>query len=147
MSFEEEWAQLKTSALARRSSSTRIDHVPADGGGGAGPDASLAADAGSINGNSNLLIEMAGLLQEGRPDAELTTMARVPRAPDDVAKQVALFARFADDQYLDTVALLAALSTCLRSAGTDFVQIEDDTVRRFLENVLQSGEYVAPEAR
>ncbi|NEB92309.1 hypothetical protein G3I21_11370 [Streptomyces bauhiniae] len=105
------------------------------------------ADAGSINGNSNLLIEMAGLLQEGRPDAELTTMARVPQAPDDVATQVARFARFADDQYLDTVALLAALSTCLRSACTDFVQIEDDTVRRFLENVLQSGEYVAPEVR
>ncbi|MFJ4033028.1 hypothetical protein [Streptomyces griseoluteus] len=145
MSFEEEWAQLRTSALARRSSSTRIDHVPADGG-GAGPGVDLVADAGSINGNSNLLIEMAGLLQEGRPDAELTTMARVPRAPEDVAKQVARFARFADDQYLDTVALLAALSTCLRSAGTDFVRIEDDTVRRFLENVLH-GEYVAPEVR
>jgi hypothetical protein len=127
----------------------QIDQIPADGGGGGGiaPAGSLAAKADSINGNANLLIEIAGFLQEGRPDAELTTMAREPRAPEDVAKHVERFAHFADDQYLDTVALFAALSTRLRTAGNGFVQVDGDTARRFLDDVLRYGQYVAPEAR
>ncbi|MFF5536353.1 hypothetical protein ACFY71_28375 [Streptomyces cinerochromogenes] len=149
MSFEEEWAQLKADALARRQPGMQIDQLPAAGGGGSGPPSagSLVAKADSINGNANLLIEIAGFLHEGRPDAELTTMAREPRAHEDVAKQVARFARFADDQYLDAVALFAALSTRLRTAGSDFVEIDGDTARQFLDDVLRYGQYVAPEAR
>lgn len=149
MSFEEEWAQLKADALARRSANVQIDHVPADGGGGGSTSAagSLVAKADSINGNANLLIEIAGFLQEGRPDAELTTNAREPRVPEDVAKQVARFAQFADDQYLDAVALFAALSTRLRTAGSDFVKVDGDTAQHFLDDVLRYGQYVAPEAR
>ncbi|WP_254402113.1 hypothetical protein [Streptomyces sp. AC555_RSS877] len=149
MSFEEEWAQLKAAALARQQTGMQIDQLPADSGGGAVAPAtgSLVAKAESINGNANLLIEIAGFLHEGRPDAELTTMAREPRASADVAKQVARFAGFAGDQYLDVVALFAALSTRLRTTGSDFVKIEDDTARGFLDNVLEYGQYVAPEAR
>ncbi|KOG43100.1 hypothetical protein AQJ84_02385 [Streptomyces resistomycificus] len=107
----------------------------------------MAASTESINGNANLLIEIAGFLQEGRPDAELTTMAREPRAHGDVAEQVARFAGFAGDQYLDAVALFAALSTRLRTTGSDFVKIEDDTAQHFLDSLLHYGQYVAPEAR
>jgi hypothetical protein len=151
LSFEEEWAQLKADALARRSTGMQIDQLPpeANGGGGTGgPDAgSLIAKTDSINGNANLLIEIAGLLQEGRPDAELTTMARDPRAHEDVAAQVLRFATFADDQYLDAVALFTALSTRLKAAGGHFVKIENATEQRFLDNILKYGQYVAPEAR
>lgn len=149
MSFEEEWAQLKADALARQRTGTQINQLPADSGGGAVAPAtgSLVAKAQSINGNANLLIEIAGFLHEGRPDDELTTMARAPRAPADVCKQVARFAGFADDQYLDVVALFAALSTRLRTTGGDFVKIDDDTAQHFLDNVLEYGQYVAPEAR
>jgi hypothetical protein len=148
LSFEEEWAQLKADALARQQTGVQINQLPADSGGAGSPAAgSLVAKAQSINGNANLLIEIAGFLQEGRPDAELTTMAREPRVPADVAKQVARFAGFADDQYLDAIALFAALSTRLRTAGSDFVKIDDDTAQHFLDNVLQYGQYVASEAR
>ncbi|MEV6615059.1 GTPase [Streptomyces sp. NPDC051051] len=149
LSFEEEWARLKADALARQRTGMQIDQLPADGGGGAVAPAagSLVAKAESINGNANLLIEIAGFLHEGRPDAELTTMAREPRTPEDVAKQVARFAGFADDQYLDAVALFAALSTRLRTTGSGFVKIEDDTAQHFLDTVLEYGQYVAPEAR
>jgi hypothetical protein len=149
LSFNEEWAQLKADALARRSAGMQIDQLPADVSGGTGAPAagSLVARTDSINGNANLLIEIAGFLHEGRPDAELTTMARDPRAHEDVAKQVARFAQFADDQYLDAVALFAALSTRLRTSGSDFVKVDDDTAQRFLDDVLRYGQYVAPEAR
>ncbi|MFC9285932.1 hypothetical protein [Streptomyces sp. NPDC057052] len=95
----------------------------------------------------DLLFEIAGFLHEGRPDAEPTTMAREPRTPADVAMQVARFAGFADDQYLDAVALFAALSTRLRTTGSGFVKIEDDAAQHFLDTVLEYGRYVAPEAR
>lgn len=149
MSFEEEWAQLKAGALARQQTGMQIDQLPADGDGGAGVPAggSLVAKAESINGNANLLIEIAGLLHEGRPDAELTTTAREPRTSEDVAKQVARFAGFADDQYRDAVALFAALSTRLRTTGSEFVKIDDDTAQHFLDSVLKYGQYVAPEGR
>ncbi|MFJ8821657.1 hypothetical protein ACIREE_07725 [Streptomyces sp. NPDC102467] len=151
MSFDEEWAQLKADALERRSTGMQLNQLPPEAGGNsAGPGApaagTLIAETESINGNANLLIEIAGLLQEGRPDAELTTLARDPRAHEDVAAQVIRFASFAGDQYLDGVALFAALSTKLRTVGSDFVKIEDDTAQRFLQQVLE-GSYLSPEAR
>lgn len=148
MSFEQEWAQLKADALARQAEGgMRLNQLPADSGAGApaaGQD--LVAKADSINGNANLLVEIAGLLHEGRPDAELTTMARIPRTHGDVAGQVERFAEFAGDQFLDTMALFAALSTRLRTVGGDFAAIEDETARRFLEAVL-AGRYVSPGTR
>ncbi|MEV1020150.1 hypothetical protein [Streptomyces sp. NPDC050264] len=147
MSFDEEWAQLKADAQERRSTGMRLNHLPPEAGADGAPAAgTLIAKATSINGNANLLIEIAGLLHEGRPDAELTTLARDPRAHEDVAAQVTRFAAFAGDQYLDAVALFAALSTKLRTAGGDFVKIEDDTAQRFLQQVLD-GSYLSPEAR
>ncbi len=144
VSFEQEWAQLKADALARQAEGgMQLNQLPADSGGGA-PD--LVAKADSINGNSNLLVEIAGLLHEGRPDAELTTLARNPRTHEDVARQVERFAEFAGDQFLDTMALFAALSTRLRTVGGDFAEIEDETARRFLETVLD-GRYVSPGTR
>ncbi|MFF0116764.1 hypothetical protein [Streptomyces prasinus] len=149
MSFEQEWAQLKADALARQAEGgMRPNQLPVDSGGGA-PVASgkdLVAKTDSINGNANLLVEIAGLLHEGRPDAELTTMARKPRTHEDVARQVERFAEFAGDQFLDTMALFAALSTRLRMAGGHFAVIEDETAHRFLEAVLD-GRYVSPETR
>ncbi len=149
MSFEEEWAQLKADALARRAEGgMRLNQLSADSGGGA-PAASgedLVAKADSINGNANVLVEIAGLLYEGRPDAESATLARLPRVPEDVASQVERFARFAEDQFLDTMALFAALSTRLRTVGGDFATIEDEAARRFLEAVL-GGDYVSPGTR
>ncbi|KOG56873.1 hypothetical protein ADK75_06275 [Streptomyces virginiae] len=105
------------------------------------------AGAASINGNANLLIEIAALLHEGRPDGDASTMARAPRAHADVSTEVLRFARFADDQFKDTVNLFAALATRLKTAGTDFARVDDGTARSFLAGLLASGQYVKPEAK
>ncbi|MBT2476748.1 hypothetical protein J7E94_00295 [Streptomyces sp. ISL-94] len=105
------------------------------------------AGVGSINGNANLLIEIAALLHEGRPDGDASTMARAPRAHPDVAAQALRFARFADDQFKDTIALFAGLATRLKTTGTDFAHVDDGTARSFLDNLLESGQYVAPECK
>jgi hypothetical protein len=147
MSFEEEWAGLKADALARRQAAMRLNQV-ADSGGRAqsAPGGGLDANTASINGNANLLVEIAGFLHEGRPDGDISTMAREPRAHSEVAAQVNRFSSFANDQFLDAVALFAALSTKLRAAGGDFVKVDDDKAARFLEVILQ-GDYITPEAR
>jgi hypothetical protein len=147
MSFEEEWAQHKANAAAQRATGTRLDQLPADRGGAPAPDrGSLVADTSSINGNAHVLIEIAGLLHQGRPDGDLCTLSRSPRAHPDVARRVDRFARFADDQYRDACALFTALSTRLKKAGSDFVTVDGEAARTFLDGVL-NGAYVAPEAR
>ncbi|MEV6328560.1 hypothetical protein [Streptomyces sp. NPDC051909] len=115
--------------------------------GGGSANGELAYNTDSINGNAHLLIEIAGLLYEGRPDGELATMARAPRTHTDVAAQVERFGQFADDQFQDTVVLLAALATRLKTTGSAFVTVDDANAGRFLDDILRNGQYVAPEAR
>ncbi|MFD9410828.1 hypothetical protein ACFWBN_27925 [Streptomyces sp. NPDC059989] len=144
MSFDAEWAQHKADALT----GMRLNHVaPEPSGGGGGPAGSLVAGVGSINGNANLLVEIAALLHEGRPDGDAGTMARAPRAHADVAAEALRFARFADDQFQDTIALFAGLATRLKTTGTSFAHVDDGTARSFLDNLLESGQYVPPECK
>ncbi|WP_405423633.1 hypothetical protein [Streptomyces erythrochromogenes] len=145
MSFDAEWAQHK--ALARSAPGAAPAPAPAPTAGGGGPAGTLVATASSINGNANLLIEIAALLHEGRPDGDASTMARAPRAHADVAAQTLRFAAFADDQFKDTVALFAGLATRLKTAGTSFAGVDDDTARAFLAGLLAAGQYVPPECK
>lgn len=143
VSWDEEWAQLKADALARQQASTgmRLNQLPADPGRG-GADG-FSVNAGSVDGSSHLLIEIAGVLYEGRMDGENATMARVPRSHPDVASNVEAFARFAQDQYTDAVVLLAALSGKLTSANNAYTEYDGD-VRGRLNSVLASGRYTEP---
>lgn len=100
----------------------------------------------SINGNSHLLVELAGLLYEGRPDGELTVTARVPPTHHEVSEALDSFARFSKDQYLDTVSLLAALSTKLRTAGGNYAEADHATDVQF-RRILASGRFVPSEDR
>ncbi|MFD8631374.1 hypothetical protein [Streptomyces sp. NPDC059533] len=149
MSFDEEWAGHKAAALTGQSQSPamRLNHVAPEAGGGGSAAGTLVAGASSINGNANLLIEIAALLHEGRPDGDASTMARAPRAHEDVSKEALRFARFADDQFQDTIALFAGLATRLKTTGTSFAQVDDGTARSFLDNLLESGQYVPPECK
>ncbi|CAM04559.1 hypothetical protein A8924_5702 [Saccharopolyspora erythraea NRRL 2338] len=103
-------------------------------------------DPDSIDGNSHLLAEQAGLLQEGRLDGDTATMARPPRAHPAVGGEVEKFTNFAADQCRDLVALLGALATKLRAVGEEHVTV-DGHVRDELERFLTSGVFVPPGKR
>ncbi|WP_404957696.1 hypothetical protein [Streptomyces sp. 147326] len=122
----------------------RLNQVAPEPGGGSAA-GSLVAGVSSVNGNANLLIEIAALLHEGRPDGDASTMARAPRAHPDVAAQTLRFARFADDQFKDTVALFAGLATRLKTTGTSFARVDDDTAAAFLRRIVETGVYLKPE--
>ncbi|MCQ4212917.1 hypothetical protein [Streptomyces longispororuber] len=83
----------------RTDSGMRLNQLPAEAGGGGAGGGDLIADAASIDGSSHLLLEIAGVLYEGRMDGENATQARAPRAHPDVSAHVTTFARFAQDQY------------------------------------------------
>ncbi|MFJ4968808.1 hypothetical protein [Streptomyces sp. NPDC088755] len=104
------------------------------------------ASGASINGSSHVLMEIAGLLYEGRPDGELTVSARVPRTHQEVSEELDSFARFSNDQFLDTVSLLAALSTKLRAADGSYAKA-DHAAEAGLKKILVSGRYVPSEDR
>jgi hypothetical protein len=106
----------------------------------------FSADTASINGSSNLLNELAGLLNAGRMDGENATQCRLPRSHPDVAEAVEDFARYTQDQYSDMVTLLSALSTKLHATGNAIVHADADAQRR-MDEVLSKGRYVAPEDR
>lgn len=106
----------------------------------------FSADAGSINGSSHLLNELAALLHQGRMDGENAMQCRVPRSHPDVASVIEEFAIFAQDQYDDMATLLSALSTKLRMTGTAYVQA-DSAAQKAMDSILDQGRYVAPENR
>lgn len=149
MSFDEHWSRLKADAAARQESSgTQLNQASTGAhhsDSTTGTDG-FAADPESIDGSSHLLIEIAGLLYEGRMDGENATMCRVPRSHTDVAANVDTFARFAKNQYEDMVVLLAALSSKLKSAGNSYVEYDAD-VQRQMNTFLDCGALVAPEDR
>ncbi|GGR35798.1 hypothetical protein GCM10010497_43260 [Streptomyces cinereoruber] len=151
MSFEEEWAGLKEAALARRQAAAQMQLNQAPTGGDrpgslTGPGDGYSVNAASLDGSSHLLMEIAGLLYEGRMDGENATQARMPRAHADVAAQVDMLARFAKDQYGDMVALLASLSTKLKSAGNNYTTVDRD-VQGQMNAMLDCGRFVPPENR
>ncbi|WP_455361615.1 hypothetical protein [Streptomyces sp. SYSU K21746] len=127
----------------------RLNQAPA-GGDHPGPPSvggdGFLANSASIDGSSHLLMEIAGLLYEGRMDGENATMCRAPRAHVDVAANVGILARFAKNQYDDMVVLLAALSSKLKSSSDSYTEF-DAGVQRQLNSMLESGRYVAPEDR
>ncbi|MFJ3922143.1 hypothetical protein [Streptomyces sp. NPDC090022] len=146
MSFEEEWGRAKAGASDRSAqASTRLNQAGAGSGatGSAPSGDGFHANTASINGNAHLLMEIAGLLYAGRMDGDNATAPRSPRAHADVAAAVLDFATFAKDQYNDTVALLAGLSTKLESSGNAYTEI-DEAARAQLSALVECGVYRKP---
>jgi len=78
----------------------------------------------SLDGSANILLELAGLLQAGRPEPLFASWVAAPAAHEEVASKTKDFAGFAQDQYQDVVALLTALSTKLKVASDQYVRVD-----------------------
>ncbi|MCW6006076.1 hypothetical protein K1W54_16025 [Micromonospora sp. CPCC 205371] len=100
----------------------------------------------SLDGSANVLVELAGLLQAGRPEPGITGQVQDPKAHADVVEVNQTFAAFAEDQYQDAVAVLAALSTQLRSAAGAYAALDEDVAGDIVD-VLRNSAYVPPEQR
>ncbi|MFF0482218.1 hypothetical protein [Streptomyces sp. NPDC004435] len=150
-----EWEQLKAAAAERHAAaaadpSMRLNEAPSGPGGagtGGGSGDGFRVKHQSLDGSSHLLIELAGLLYQGRPDGELCTTARAPRSHAAVAEKVDRFARFADDQFQDLTSLLAALSTRLRDTKSNYVAYDGEVAGGLMNALLETGVYVPPEKR
>jgi hypothetical protein len=103
----------------------------------------FSARAESIDGSSHLLVEVAGLLYQGRPDGELSVEARVPRSHQEVSDEIYAFARFTNDRFLHTVSVLAALSTKLKTSSQAYARTEAG-IQSSLNHILADTHYVRP---
>lgn len=134
------WAKIRLTSPCALTTIARLHTRKKDGG---NMSEGYGADPESIDGSSNLLVEMAGLLQEGRLDKDIGTLARVPHSHREVANAVDHFARFATDQHQDLVLLLTAMSTALKATGNNYTQVDEET-RTDFQSLLDSSKYVAP---
>ncbi|MCX9190370.1 hypothetical protein C3Y87_02850 [Carbonactinospora thermoautotrophica] len=100
----------------------------------------------SLNNDANVLIELAGLLEAGRPDRELATEGKTPRSHPEVGGEPVKLVSFAFDQYQDAVALLAALATKLKTTAAHHVEADADNADR-INRLLELTQLVPPEQR
>jgi len=106
----------------------------------------IEANLASIDGNANILVELAGALGAGRPDHDLSRKGCQEAVPAEVTRVIRAFADFSTDQYNDIVALLSALSTKLRNSGQALQQTDQASADR-ISKYLTDSTYVAPEQR
>lgn len=97
----------------------------------------------SLDGGANILIELAGLLQAGRPEPAISAKVAVPAAHEEVAAKTQVFAEWAHNNYEDAVALIAALSMRLKAAATGYAGM-DAAVKQHLDSFLGNSTYVGP---
>ena len=94
----------------------------------------------SLDGSANTLLELAGLLQAGRPELTLSGRVATPAAHEEVANKTKAFAEFAHDQYEDVVALLAALATKLQASAVNYTNMDAATKQK-LDDFLANSTY------
>lgn len=103
----------------------------------------ITVSPASINGNAHTLVEVAGLLQAGRPDEEISSRAVEPAVGPDVGAWVRQFSRYGRDQYQDAVALLAALSTKVEAVASTYAGA-DEYMTDLIDEFLGHSTYTPP---
>jgi hypothetical protein len=92
----------------------------------------------SLDGTAETLTELAGALQAGRPEPAISGKVMVPVAHEDVARLTKDFAEFAQDQFEDVVALLAALSSQTKSVAARYTAT-DEAIKRTFEAFINDS--------
>jgi hypothetical protein len=100
----------------------------------------------SLNHNANILVELAGYLEAGRPDGELATEAKAPRSHREIGDEVVRFTQFALDQYQDAVALLVSLATKLHRTGEEHLAVDVQN-QEMMNRLLMDTTLIPPEQR
>ncbi|QPP07258.1 hypothetical protein G4Z16_13665 [Streptomyces bathyalis] len=109
----------------------------------AGPEPKSKPESEPGGGSPHPLLEIARLLEQGRLDGDIGTMARVPRSHSEVSAAVVDLARVADERGRDAAALLTALSTLLRPAADNGPAMDGSTAAK-LKDFADSSACVAP---
>jgi len=99
-------------------------------------------DPPSLNRSANILVELAGMFQAGRPAEAHTSQTRPPHAHRHVHTEMDHFIEVAEAQYRNGVTMIAALSVRLRSTAAYTGM--DEAVRRTFDNFIQNTRYRRP---
>ncbi|NUO56711.1 MAG: hypothetical protein HOV78_08605 [Hamadaea sp.] len=97
----------------------------------------------SLDNSADALVELAGLLQAGRPELALSAKVAAPATHEHLARVTTEFATYAGNQFEDAVALIAALSTKLKTAVGAYHAV-DARAQATLDSFLRNSTYQAP---
>ena len=97
----------------------------------------------SLAESAAVLKDLAALLQAGRPEIRLIEHARAPDAHEEVAAAVRGFGARACDQYLNAMALTAALAARVDAARGRYVTADTD-VAQDIDRLLRSATFTPP---
>ena len=97
-------------------------------------------DPSTLDATAEVMVDLAGRLQVGRPDPGSIGRAIRPwHAHPDVDRATMSFTSFAQDQFQDAVALLAALSSHLKHTAASYQRIDQETADRFEQFLTRSS--------
>lgn len=100
-------------------------------------------DPTSVARSVAILRDLAALLQAGRPEIRLIEHVRAPDAHEEVAAAVQSFGSRACDQFLNAMALTAALAARADTARGHYVQA-DAEVAQDMDRLLRSAVFTPP---
>jgi hypothetical protein len=101
----------------------------------------MSVDPASLNHSANTLMELAGLLQAGRPELRVTARANEPNTHHEIGLATRNFTEFAHDQYQDAVALLAALSMRLSKVAEGYQEMDHYITAQMMDQYLSTSRY------
>lgn len=106
----------------------------------------IHVDPATLDSNAATLRDLSADLQAGQFDMFLLNWAGAPRSHPDVARAMRSFGEFANDQYQDAIALLAALATRVAAAADGYLQSNRDNAAR-MTDFLTNSTYRSAETR
>jgi len=106
-----------------------------------GPAGGFAVNPDSLDDDAKALLRLAGRMQAFKPQPTLLELVQAPSTHEDFARAALDFATFAQDQYQDAVALLAALYTNLIDTAKFYRSVDAEHAAR-LDKLLKDSTFV-----
>ncbi|MEV1288745.1 type VII secretion target [Micromonospora sp. NPDC049679] len=103
-------------------------------------------DPGSLTGVASTLHDLARHLHTGQVDLFVLDWANAPASHPEIAQAMRSFVEFAHDQHQDVVALLAALSTRVKTTADNY-QHTDGAIAADITTLLTQSTYQSAEQR
>ncbi len=114
------------------------DRVAPETNGGADVADDLLVNLGSLTDTANVLIDLARHLQTAQVDLFVLDSADGPASHPELAQSMRSFVEFAHDQHQDVIALLAALSTRVRTTANSYQHTDEVTAADMTALLTQS---------
>jgi hypothetical protein len=115
-------------------------------GSGVAMSGSFKADVNSLKKAAGELSEAAHIVDKGKLNLDLLNQVAAPNTHPEIAASLRRFGEFANDQYIDIVSLLGALSTKLQITAGNYQGVDQHTQSE-MDQVLKNSTFQSSSER